>query len=322
VWGNSDIAVRRVLLSAMEEGARARFLRLTDLKLEPCRGCFKCLSPARACAISDDLAKLLDQVASADAMVLAAPVYFGLPAAVLVGLLDRLLAAAPREDLGKPGRTAVTVTLMGNREWRGVAEPFVNLAASLLGFNVMESVAAVAEGPGEILRNPEVVGRLRSSGRTLAAPSALGQCLVGEALQLEPHAFRASTDIGTFPDAGGRREIGQGECSTEPTANSQGLLGRGAECPVCRSDFFRIESGHIVCPVCGARGDLAAYATEGRFVRIASEVRWGRAWLMRHVASWILPSVERYKSARKQALEDLRELRRQYSLKEAERSKS
>ena len=89
-------------------------------------------------------------------------------------------------------------------------------------------------------------------------------------------------------------------------------------CPICRSDFFRIEGGHVACPVCGARGDLAIYTAEGRFVSIDTEERWGRAWLKRHVAAWIRPSVERYRSRRGQALKDLRELRRLYSLKEGE----
>jgi len=48
------------------------------------------------------------------------------------------------------------------------------------------------------------------------APTKIG-CLVGEALQLEPHAFRALIDFGTPPNGGGRRGIGrQGHILTWP----------------------------------------------------------------------------------------------------------
>jgi multimeric flavodoxin WrbA len=337
VWGNSEIAVRRVLLSAMEAGAGADFVRLSDLRVDPCRGCFKCLAPAGACAIADDVAGLIGRAASADAMVLAAPVYFGLPPAILVGLLDRLLVVANRDDAADRARPAVAVTLMGNAEWRGVAEPFVNLAASLLGFEVIESVSAVAEGPGELLGDSRVVERLAACGHLLGATSGWPRGLASgpsEDMALPANPSSASR-IERGAEAGESRASsvrpfgwnptpsGLSPISASPDHSSRGTgeapnLGR---CPTCRSDFFRLEGGHVACPVCGARGDLAAYTAEGRFVRIGSEERWGRGWLKRHVASWIKPSMERYKSRRRQALRDLQELRRLYSLKEGDGSK-
>jgi uncharacterized Zn finger protein (UPF0148 family) len=263
----------------MEEGARADFVRLTDLTIAPCHGCFRCLSKAGACALEDDVAGLLDKASAADALVLTSPVYFGLPPAVLVGLLDRLLVAAAGDELADRARPAVTVTIMGNSKWRGVAEPFVNLAASLLGFEVTESFGAVAEGPGEVLGDAGVMKRLAICGHELGQPR-------------------------------GR-------------PRDEAPLAEGLDrCPVCRSDFFRAEAGILVCPVCGAAAELAAHAGDGRFVRAGDEARWGRAWLRRHVAEWIRPSIERYKPKRKQVLRDIAELKRLYSLREAEDSKS
>ncbi|HVP56458.1 MAG TPA: flavodoxin family protein, partial [bacterium] len=198
VWGNSEIAVRRVLLSAMEDGAQVDFVRLGDLRIEPCRGCFRCLSREGACAIGDDVAGLVDRAEAADALVLAAPVYFGMPPAVLVGLMDRLLVVTAGDEAAGRPRGAVAITLMGNPDWRGVAQPFVNLAASLLGFDLIESVSVVAEGPGEVLMDEETVARLEALGRWLASGA--------------PGRRRGPQDL---------REEAR----------------RGALCPVCESDF-------------------------------------------------------------------------------------
>ncbi|MFH1218853.1 MAG: NAD(P)H-dependent oxidoreductase [Candidatus Eisenbacteria bacterium] len=166
-WGNCEAAIRLALVSAADQGAETEFIRLPDLEIAPCRGCFKCLSDAKTCALTDDLWDLLERISSADALVVASPVYFGLPPAILVGLLDRLLAVAARDQSGDRRRYAVTVTVMGNRAWRGLAEPIVNITASLLGFELAESLSVVAEGPGEVLADSETVESLKYWGGRL-----------------------------------------------------------------------------------------------------------------------------------------------------------
>lgn len=267
IWGNCEIAVKTALIAAAGEGAATGFVRLTDLKIEPCRGCFACLSDGDGggCAIDDDLARLLGRIDAANALILACPVYFGLPPACLVGLLDRLLARTPGPGAPLPPKAAVTVTLMGNSKWRGLAEPVVNATASLLGFDLADSLPIVAEGPGEVLDDPDNIVRLEAAGRSLAT-------------------------AGTAP------------VSAAP-----------AVCPVCRSDFVRLDAGVIQCPVCGERGDLAEYLEHRRFRSLGGERRWGRAWLRRHADAWIRPSVARYRTRRKDALRQIAEVKRRYS---------
>jgi putative NADPH-quinone reductase len=168
VWGNCETAVKQVLEAAAGKGVRTCFTRLADLEIRPCEGCFRCVGDEGRCPLDDDLYRFLDETRSADAIVLASPVYFMSAAAALIGLMDRLLTVNAYVDPGQAGRRAVTLTLMGNREWRGVAEPFVNLTASLLGFEVMTSLRLVAEGPGEVLSRPDANERLGEAGRALA----------------------------------------------------------------------------------------------------------------------------------------------------------
>lgn len=260
-WGNCETSVKVVLASAGDTGADTDFVRLTDLSIEACTGCFRCVQGDRRCPIEDDLYALVGYLEGADGLVLAAPVYFLSPPAVLVGLLDRLLTMGevcggePRE---KP---AVTMTLMGNRQWRGITEPLVNMTASLLGFEVVRSMGLVAEGPGEIVTKDDVIRRLE----------AIGQDLAGGALAAE----EVTSDL----------------------------------CPVCRSDFFRIEPPSIVCPVCGAVGDLEHYIERQEFIGRRGECRWGVSWLNRHIEAWVRPSITRYRDRRKAIIRGLGRLR-------------
>jgi len=266
-WGNCEIAAKLALMAARDAGAETRFVRLADLKIEQCRGCFTCVSEAARCALSDDLDRFIGEVDAADSLVLASPVYFGLPPAAVIALLDRLLIRTPRSGSG-PAQTcprpAVTVTIMGNRKWRGLAEPVLNLTSSLLGFQIADSLTVVAEGPGEILGDEKAVQSLTHAGDLVAALR-------------------------------------------------EGSLKESNRCPTCRSDFFRIDSTGIECPVCGERGELDPYIRQGIFVSSGGERRWGRSWLGAHVASWIRPSVERYKIKRRDILRNVSHLKRRYS---------
>ena len=264
-WGNCEASIKAMLVAAAAEGAQTDFLRLTDLKIEPCKGCFTCLVKDRVCPVEDDLYRLLDAVDSADAVAVAVPVYFLLPPAAFVAVLDRLLTMGGRAKARRESRPAVTMAIMGNDQWRGVARPAINMTVSLLGFDIIESMSLVAEGPGEVMMERGTAERLENAGRRLAC--------------------------------GGER------------AQSAGR----ATCPVCASDFFRMEPPDIVCPICGSIGDLAAYANEGRFERKAGQSRWGLAWLDKHIESWIVPSLGSYRDRRRQVLSRLKDLKARYS---------
>jgi multimeric flavodoxin WrbA len=268
-WGNCETSVKSVLLAAMKRGTKTAFIRLTDIPLEPCKGCFRCLAGGGSCPTEDGLYDLLCHIRSADDLVLAAPVYFMAPPAKLFSLLDRLLTVSGFRPEEGGRKRAVTVTIMGNREWRGVAEPYVNLIVSLLGFRIEDSLSVVAEGPGEVLSDSATVARLEAIGTAFA-----------EGARIESSGCRKNA------------------------------------CPVCRSDFFVLESSELVCPVCGIKGELAAYAKGAGFSRTGGEARWGTGWLRAHIEAWMKPSVERYKANRRDILSKLSEFRSKYASEE------
>jgi NAD(P)H-dependent FMN reductase len=167
-WGNSELMVRQVLRGAQIEGARVQLLRLTSLHLESCTGCMRCAIGSRPCPLTDDVPWLVEALGAADGLVLAVPTYFLGPAAVLKLVLDRLLTVTG--DVNRPlpaPRPAVTVAVSGLPDWRGVTLPYLNALATAFGYRVIESLTAVAPGPGEVLLDDDLMEQALAAGRRL-----------------------------------------------------------------------------------------------------------------------------------------------------------
>jgi multimeric flavodoxin WrbA len=182
-WGNSELMVRQALEGALEEGATAQMIRLTSLRLESCTGCMRCVLGGKSCPLEDDMAWLVGAIQAADGLVLSAPTYFLGPAAVIKLVLDRLLMVTGRieRDLPVP-RPAVTIATAGLADWRGVTLPYLNAMVGALGYRTIESLNAIAPGPGEVLLDDELMARTRAAGRRLGrgelepSPAPPGVC--------------------------------------------------------------------------------------------------------------------------------------------------
>jgi len=120
------------------------------------------------CPLDDDLAWLVDTIQAAGGLVLAAPTYFLGPAAVLKLVLDRLLVVMGQvnEPL-PPVRPAVTIATAGLESWRGVVLPFLNAVVGTFGYRPIDSLTALAPGPGEVLLDEELMARVFAAGRRL-----------------------------------------------------------------------------------------------------------------------------------------------------------
>jgi multimeric flavodoxin WrbA len=167
-WGNSDLLVRQALQGAQLEGATAQMVRLTDLRLQSCIGCMRCVIGGEPCPVDDDLAWLVETLQASDGLVLVAPTYFLGPAAVVKLVLDRLLMVTGRVDAPlPPRRPAVTIATSGLEGWRGVTLPYLNSLVAAFGFQPIESLTAVAPGPGEVLLDEALMAQVLAAGRRL-----------------------------------------------------------------------------------------------------------------------------------------------------------
>jgi NAD(P)H-dependent FMN reductase len=167
-WGNSELLVRQVLAGAQINGAGTHMIRLTGLHLESCTGCLRCVIGGKPCPLDDDMSWLVETIQAADGLVLAAPTYFLGPAAVVKLVLDRLLMVAGRvEEALPPPRPAVTIVTAGLDDWHGVTLPFLNALVAAFGFRPIESLTAIAPGPGEVLLDEPLMVRMLAAGQRL-----------------------------------------------------------------------------------------------------------------------------------------------------------
>jgi hypothetical protein len=144
-------------------------IRLAALRIEPCTGCMRCVIGGERCPLDDDMGWLIERIQAADGLVLAAPIYWLGPAATIKLVLDRLLMVTGRVDEPFPPlRPAVTIATAGLEGWRGVALPFLNALVAGFGYRPVESLVAVAPGPGEVLLDDRLMTQMLEAGRRLA----------------------------------------------------------------------------------------------------------------------------------------------------------
>ncbi len=85
---NTEILLDRALDGARSEGAVTEKIIISELCLEPCRGCYGCLKKG-VCIIKDDIHAIYRKIREADRIIIASPVYFGSLTAQLKIMIDR-----------------------------------------------------------------------------------------------------------------------------------------------------------------------------------------------------------------------------------------
>ncbi len=104
--GNTDKLLRPMAkaLQAQQPLIDCNQLALRDFQIKPCRGCRICFDgPEAACPCQDELLSLRDQLAAADAIVLASPVYVEDISGLCKQWIDRMAFHCYRPFLqGKP----------------------------------------------------------------------------------------------------------------------------------------------------------------------------------------------------------------------------
>lgn len=150
--GNSEILVKEIMRSIPEECNR-ELIRLTDLRIEPCKACYKCLQPEIACPVQDDFNLVIDKVKKADALIIGVPVYFLGPHGYYKMLNDRLVGAQnnTKDTQGKP---CVIVMPYGTRGWEGYSKAAALVMPRLLRMKLVDCWQVFATLPGESLLNP------------------------------------------------------------------------------------------------------------------------------------------------------------------------
>jgi len=136
--GASASLTRRFLAKAEEHGITPVVHELNKLTYRGCQGCFACKSSREDCILKDDLSQVLADVARADLLVLATPVYFGEVTSQLKGFIDRTFSylrpdfktSATPSRLA-PGKMLVLVQTQGNPEESAFLDIFARYSTFL-----------------------------------------------------------------------------------------------------------------------------------------------------------------------------------------------
>ncbi len=145
--GNCELVVKEIS-KRIEIAHDLNLVRLPALNIQPCNGCYRCIEDG-TCGIEDDARFLIEQIAAADAVIIAAPVYFLGAHASIKCLLDRAFSffTAIEHVAGKP---CALITTYGMKDRIGVAPQALLTLASFLAFDVKASVALEAALPGDV----------------------------------------------------------------------------------------------------------------------------------------------------------------------------
>ena len=92
---NTATLVAKALEGAAAQGASTELFHLYDLHFKGCISCFACKTRGGKsygkCVLNDDLAPILEKIASADALVIGSPIYFGTVTGETRSFIERLL---------------------------------------------------------------------------------------------------------------------------------------------------------------------------------------------------------------------------------------
>lgn len=168
--GNSEI-VAKAVSRQMGDNWQLSLIRLPKLAISPCRGCYACLIPGKACMIQDDLAWLLEKIKQADALIMAAPNYALGPVGIVKMISDRVLQAAHYFHLFQHIPTAVVLTL-GLEKYNGIARTALAVQTASLGLNVVSVEHFVGTHPGEAALADSFNDKISAIAEALTHPPA------------------------------------------------------------------------------------------------------------------------------------------------------
>jgi len=164
--GNTEVLVKEALMEARHRGAEVDVLRLTDLRIEPCKGCMACVFKQEKCQIPDGWRTFRDELVESDAVILGAPTYLLGPVGVIKMIIDRNIAFQVRalQHVAKPG---AVMGIAGVRGWETFTLPVLNVFMFSCGLRVIDQAMFYAQGPGEILLDDSAMKRARKLGSNI-----------------------------------------------------------------------------------------------------------------------------------------------------------
>ncbi|MBU1050121.1 flavodoxin family protein [Candidatus Bipolaricaulota bacterium] len=166
--GNTETLIDEALRGAKDVGAAIEKIRLSELTIKPCLGCFECLEKGQ-CIHRDDFDALRGKMLAASHWILGTPVYFFAPSGQLKTFIDRWISIPRDLTEGKK--------VMGLIALEDTTTETARTTAEMLDLTVRERrmtftgavVAPHLLNVGDAQMHPEYLEAAYSAGRDLVA---------------------------------------------------------------------------------------------------------------------------------------------------------
>lgn len=174
--GKNTEGLLRAAMNAADPDVTTEVISLSDFRISPCDGCNVCVREKRCpLDVGDDMGKLKEKLTDADAVVFAAPSYFGSVPGVMKNMMDRS-RPLKMDDHRLKGKIVSAIVTSGLRY--GGAE---QVAESIARFGLMHGMIVVG-GCGDPLTSGHFgiaslqgdAGWRRADGDVIALNNAVG----------------------------------------------------------------------------------------------------------------------------------------------------
>jgi multimeric flavodoxin WrbA len=170
--GSTAALVGEISKVATEQGAQVKDFYLNGMDIYGCQSCYSCKKEGR-CVLEDGMQEIYDDIATADALVFATPVYMWQMTAQLKLAMDRLYPFLKPDYTSylTPGKKVLLAVTQGRPDPATFHPYFDNVGKmlSFLGFGAYQIlIAGGTRTPENLLAQPAVLAEARKMGGWLA----------------------------------------------------------------------------------------------------------------------------------------------------------
>jgi len=174
--GNTDLLLDEALKGAESRGAETEKILADKLTISPCKEYYACLKDGK-CVIKDDMDAIYDKLLSADAIIVASPMFFYTVSAQILTLISRCQALWARKYVLKnmdiPEKKGAFIAVGATRGEKLFDGPKLTVKYFFQAINTRYDDELLIRGidkKGEIKDHPTALADAYELGKRLATP--------------------------------------------------------------------------------------------------------------------------------------------------------
>ena len=177
IKGNTDLLLDEALKGAQSQQVEVEKIVVDKLKISPCREYYGCIRDGN-CVIRDDMDDIYPKLLSADAIIVASPIFFYSVSAQFKALIDRCQALWQRKyvlkNLDVPLRKGAFIAVGATRGKNLFEGPILTVKYFFKAMNVEYADELLIRGVdkrGEIKEYPTALADALELGKRLVLPT-------------------------------------------------------------------------------------------------------------------------------------------------------